>query len=73
MPRSAAATLLVAAALLLSACSTTSASREPVEKSVSYEQLHGMMVKLANENALGGAATASIATMGANSTLASNP
>jgi hypothetical protein len=83
MRRSAAATLLVAAALLLSACSTTSASRspveattasrEPVEKPVTYEQLHGMMVKLAHENALGGAATASIAEVGGNSTLASNP
>jgi hypothetical protein len=81
--RSAAATLLVAAALLLNACSTisasrapaeaTTASREDVEKPVTYAQLHGMMVKLVHENALGVAATASIADIGGNSTLASNP
>jgi hypothetical protein len=81
--RSAAATLLVAAALLLNACSTVSASRAPAEKSASYSEpsekpvtyaeLHGMLVKLASENALGGTATASIADTGATSTLASNP
>jgi len=85
--RSAAATLLVAAALLLSACSTTAVSREPAmktastgdagreaaEKTVTFAQLHGMLVKLAGENALGGSATASIADVGAGSTLASNP
>jgi|HubBroStandDraft_1064217.scaffolds.fasta_scaffold663842_1 hypothetical protein len=80
---SAVATFLAGAALLLSACSTTTTSRLPVEattasnetleKPVSYEQLHGMMVRLAHENALGGTATASIADMGGNSTLASNP
>lgn len=83
MRRSASATLLVAAALLLNACSTISASRapaeksvaysEPAEKAVTYAQLHGMLVKLASENALGGTVTASIADMGASSTLASNP
>lgn len=72
MRRSAVATLLVGAALLLSACSTTTASREPAEKAVTYQQLHGMMVKLAHESS-GGATTASAMDMGASSTLASNP
>ena len=85
--RSAAATLLLAAALLLSACSTTAVSREPAvksastsdagreaaEKPVTFAQLHGMLVKLASENALGGTATASIVDVGASGTLASNP
>jgi hypothetical protein len=48
------------------------ASSEAPEKTVTYEQLHGMMVKLAHESS-GGAATASAMDMGAVSTLASNP
>jgi hypothetical protein len=82
MRRSAVATLFVGAALLLSACSTTTArtltptattaASEQVEKPVTYEQLHGMMVKLVQESAIG-AATASTVDSGASGALASNP
>jgi hypothetical protein len=81
--RSAVATLLLGAALLLNACSATTAMRapveattamrEPTEKPVTYEQLHRMLVKLANENALGGNSTATVSDVGATGTLASNP
>lgn len=73
------ATVLAGAALLLGGCATTTASREPGEKSVTYPQLHRQMVKLAEESGKGGAArpiealsTAS-ADLVASPTLASNP
>ena len=70
--------MLAGAALLLGACSTASVAREPLEKTVSYKELHGLMVKLAEEPAYGTAQHQTVAlaklspTLGAGSTLAAN-
>ena len=73
------ATLLAVAALSLCGCSTTPVAREPLEKSVTYAELHRLMVKLADEPALGtsGSAIAAVPTMsgdlGESAILVSNP
>jgi hypothetical protein len=73
------ATLLLGAALLLGACTTASLAREPSEKSVTYAELHGMMVRLAHESAQAGAERqvaalkAPSAVLDGTGTLAANP
>lgn len=45
------AALIAGAALFLGGCATQATSREQSEKTYSYSELHGMMVKLAHETA----------------------
>jgi hypothetical protein len=77
--RSTIAALLAGVALSLCACSTTSALRNPNEKSVSYKELHGMMERLVQEPSQASAErqtagmAPSIGNMGSSSTLATNP
>lgn len=47
--KSTVATLLAIAAMAVSGCSTTPLSMATGEKTVSYKELHGMMVRLAQE------------------------
>jgi hypothetical protein len=76
--RSTLAVILAGAALLLGACSTASVSSVPLEKTVSYKQLHGLMTKLAEEPAYGSAQHQTVALaklspgLGSGTTLASN-
>lgn len=54
--KSTVAALLAGAALLLGACSTAPVAAKadrPVEKTVTYKELHSLMVKLSQEPALG--------------------
>ena len=60
------ATLIAGAALFLGGCATQSASREQSDRSYSYSELHGMMVKLAHE-------TATASTMAPADVVAANP
>jgi PBP1b-binding outer membrane lipoprotein LpoB len=74
-----AAALLAGAALLLGACSTAPAAQVPLEKTVTYKELHSLMVKLAHEPAQRGTALpeAKLAMLsgdlGGSSILAANP
>jgi len=74
-----AAAMLAGAAVLLGACSTTPVAQVPLEKTVTYKELHSLMVKLANEPAQRGAALpeAKLAMLsgdlGESPVLASNP
>ena len=76
--RSTLAALLAGAALLLGACSTASVAREPLEKTVSYKELHGIMTKLAEQPAYGSSQHQTVALsklssdLGAGTTLAAN-
>jgi len=70
--------LLAASAFSLCACSTTARDGRPAEKSASYKELHGMMVKLAYEPSQARderqiESTASLADLGGRRTLATNP
>ena len=76
---------MAGAALLLGACSTTAAIRQPAdlpvaqdqtnEKPVTYKELHGMMVRLAEEPTVGAAIASTTSTAGSvdSRTLATNP
>ena len=74
------ATLLAVAALSLCGCSTTFVSRAPEEKTVTYRELHSLMVKLASEPSVVGSSDSQVATLpttsgslGSSAILASNP
>lgn len=77
--RSLLAVLLAAPVLFTAACSTTAASVEPSEKSVTFKELHALTARLAQEPSTGAQAPAisSVVTlagaMGTGSSLASNP
>ena len=70
--------LLAVSALSLCACSTTARNGNPPEKTASYKELHGMMVRLAYEPSQAREerqteSTASLADLGGSRTLATNP
>lgn len=74
------ATLLAVAALSLCGCSTTSVSLAPEEKTVTYKELHSLMVKLASEPSVVASSASKVAalptasgSLGASAILASNP
>ena len=73
------ATLLAVAAISLCGCSTTSVSLAPEEKTVTYKELHSLMVKLASEPSVVGsdskvaALPTTSGSLGASAILASNP